>query len=71
MSVQKRKRRVKRRAPNDAEILTFQEWIKLRRFSKATGRRVLNAGYPFIKLSARLIGIRRSDAFLSTDDLCA
>jgi hypothetical protein len=43
----------------DSQVLTFGEWCRLNRFSKRTGRRILNSGNgPIVtQLSARRIGV--------------
>ena len=43
----------------DSQVLTFDEWCRLNRFSKRTGRRILNSGNgPIVtQLSARRIGV--------------
>ena len=45
--------------PLDSQVLTFDEWCRLNRFSKRTGRRILNSGNgPIVtQLSARRIGV--------------
>ena len=51
-------------SPNDDEVLTFEQWIRLNKISPATGWRILRSpdGPKLIQLSQRRIGItRRAD----------
>jgi len=44
---------------NDDQVLTFQEWCRLNRFSERTGRRIIHSsdGPEFVKFTARRYGV--------------
>jgi hypothetical protein len=44
---------------NNDQVLSFQEWCRLNRFSERTGRRVLRSpdGPAFVKLTSRRYGV--------------